>query len=527
MGNRPAALEVQGLTKSFGAQVALHDVDLRTEVGQIHAVLGENGAGKSTLIKILAGVHKRDAGRILLNGSEVAEGAAGLAFVHQDLGLIDTLSVAENVALETGYAHRLGFVSHRRTEAVVAGLLAAAGVDVDPRAVVAQLPQDQKVMVAVARALSMQARVVVLDEVSASLPAPDMARLSVALRASRANGVAYVLVTHRLDEVFDLADHVTVLRDGRVRASVPVADTTHEQIVAWIVGEQEAASSVPSATGSGTADVPLAAHTATARGARHGLAATPGLQVRDLVGPGLNAPIRLTVEPGEILGICGLIGSGTRALAGLLGGATRPVSGSATLGGARLPLGDSRKLRHAGCAFVPGDRLAAGAATTLSIRENLFLARGTSPGAHDTSVIVPSTERRLATRLATRFAVRPHGTVERHLGTLSGGNQQKVVVGRALRCNPRLLVLEDPTAGVDVGSRAELHRLIRAAAADGAAVVLLSTDFDEITALSDRALVMNAGRLTTELTGDDLTTDRLAQHSYARTEPAVLDPRRA
>jgi ribose transport system ATP-binding protein len=509
-----AVLEVRGLTKSFGGQAALVDVDLRVEAGQIHAVLGENGAGKSTLIKVLAGVHHRDTGQILVNGTEVAEGPAGLAFVHQDLGLIDSLSVAENVALETGYARRLGFVSHRRTEAEVAGLLAAAGVDVDPRLLVGDLPQDQKVMVAVARALSLQARVVVLDEVSASLPAPDMARLAVALKASRANGVAYILVTHRLDEVFDLADRVTVLRDGRVRASAPVAEITQDQVVTWIIGDR-------------TGLTPAAPDKSTAEVSHHRPTAATGLRVRDLLGPGIDAPVELVAGPGEILGVCGLIGSGTRALAALLGGAQRPVSGSATLNGIQLALGDSRKLRAAGASFVPGDRLAAGTAATLSIRENLFMARGTGRGVGDGFVIVPSTERALAERLAKRFGVRPHGTVERQVDTLSGGNQQKVVVGRALRCRPKLLVLEDPTAGVDVGSRAELHRLIQAVAAEGAVVVLLSTDFDEITALSDRVLVMNAGRVRAELTGDDITTNRLAHHSYARSEPAVLDSRRA
>jgi ribose transport system ATP-binding protein len=501
------ALQIRHLAKSFGAQLALRDVDLTVERGEIHALLGENGAGKSTLIKILAGVYTRDAGDIIINGEPAPQtfatsraAGSGLAFVHQDLGLVDSLSVTDNVALETGYERRRGLISFARTEAKVANLLARVGVTVDPRALVADLPQDQKVMVAVARALSQNANIVVLDEVSASLPAPDMARLAQALRASRATGVAYVLVTHRVEEVFELADRVTVLRDGKVRASTVVADTTHEQIVEWIVGRA------------------IEPQPAYVTGARNHAGRT-SLTIRGLTGPGLAAPVTIDVAPGEVLGVCGLIGSGTRALAALLGGGVKPHAGTAALDGEELPLGDSRRMRRAGCVFVPGDRQGAGAVSVLSIRENLFLARGRCQTSKDRAIIVPSTERAHASRLASEFGVRPTGTVERPLDTLSGGNQQKVILGRALRAQPRLLVLEDPTAGVDVGSRIELHRLVQSAAAAGAAVVLVSTDFDEVASQSHRVLVMSSGCITTEIGGSDVTAERLAVESYARTDP--------
>jgi ribose transport system ATP-binding protein len=484
-------LRVTRLAKSFGAQLALREVSLDVRPGEIHALLGENGAGKSTLIKILAGVYQSDGGEVAVSGR--------LAFVHQDLGLVETLSVADNVALETGYARRGPFVSPARTSSRVAALLDRLGIDVRPDMLVAELTQDQKVMVAVARALGQDATVVVLDEVSASLPAPEMAALSEALRASRNAGVAYLFVTHRIDEVFELADRVTVLRDGRVRATAAVTDTTHEQVVEWITGQAVEPHPVPVRGARGT-------------GCR--------LAVHALAGDGLSAPVSFEVAAGEIVGVCGLIGSGTRALAALLGGDRRPAGGWATLDGTRLPLGDSRRLRQAGAMFVPGDRQLAGAVGDLSIRENFFLARGRGRDVRDSSLIRPQTERRAAGTLATRFTVRPVGSVERPLATLSGGNQQKVVLGRALRSRPRLLVLEDPTAGVDIGSRIELHRLFQAAADDGAAVLLISTDFDEVATQSHRALVMAGGRLVAELSGGELDSGRLAAASYRAAEPA-------
>lgn len=487
-GRADPVLRILGLTKSFGAQQALADVDLDVAGGEIHALLGENGAGKSTLIKILAGVHERDAGRIEVRGR--------MAFVHQDLGLVDTLTVADNVALGTGYERRGWLISHRRTEARVAELLAEYSVDIDPGALVGRLTQDQKVMVAVARALAQHATVVVLDEVSASLPAPEMARLSEALRVSRAGGVSYLLVTHRIEEVFDLADRVTVLRDGRVRATSEVVDTTHDEVVQWIVGRAVEPHSIDRTRRTGE----------------------PALVVRDLLGEGLRAPVSFDVAAGEVLGVCGLIGSGTRTLAALLGGDLRPHDGSVRLAGRLLPLGDSEGMRHAGAAFVPGDRQNAGAVASLSIRENLFLARGRNHSGRDTAVISPRAERAAAGALADQLEVRPPGSVERPLQTLSGGNQQKVIVGRALRTTPPLLVLEDPSAGVDIGSRVELHRLVQAAAADGAAVVLVSTDFDEVASQSHRALVMAGGRVVTELVGRELDANRLAISSYERSK---------
>ena len=505
-----APISIRGLVKDYGRVRVLDGVDLDVHAGEVHALLGENGAGKSTVIKVLAGVESRTSGAIAIGGRELPAQpaaadveAAGLAFVHQDLGLIDTLDVAENLALPRRFSTRAGLISFRRTRQRAAELLADLDIDLDPAARVGDLQQDEKVMVAVARAFALKARAIVLDEVSASLPTPEFQRFAEAVRRSTAAGIGYLYVTHRLDEVFDLATRVTVLRDGRVAGTALVADVSFDQVVEWIVGEP-----VP--------------HRPRGR-----LSASPGaeagLRVDALTGPGLQAPLNFTVRPGEVVGICGLVGSGVRAVAQLLGGATQAAGGTARFDDQLLPLGRPDRLAAAGCAYVPGDRDVAGALMDLSIRENLFVAKESTAVPDGAGAWRwPKRERALARAAVARFAVRPGDDVERPVATLSGGNRQKVVFGRAMRRDPKLLVLEDPTQGVDIGSRAELHGLMREAAAHGMAIVFASSDFDEVASEADRALVMCHGRLSCQVSGDELTSDHLARASYA--EPESSNP---
>jgi ribose transport system ATP-binding protein len=493
-------LSIRGLSKRFGAQVALAGIDLDLQPGEIHALLGENGAGKSTVIKILAGVIHHDEGTIDVLGQPLGrhrtheETRHALAFVHQDLGLVETMSVAENVALVTGFARRRGLLSMRETRAEVKNLLNRFQIDVRPDAEVGSLDQDEKVMVAVARALSLDARIIVLDEVSASLPAPLMTRLASSLRQSRDAGAAYLYVTHRLAEVFDLADRVTVLRDGKVRATAMVNETHPEQLVDWIVGD--------------LANAGAPAATRTIAGG------PPTLSAAGLMADGLSQPLDLSIRHGEIVGICGLTGSGTKTVARLVAGAQAPNSGTATLDGRTLPLGNRAAMARDGVVYVPGDRQRAGTVQAMSLRENTYLRRGVFPGGLD-SFFFRGREERLAAQGWTKaVGVQPSGRVDRPIAQLSGGNQQKVVMARALRTRPRLLVLEDPTAGVDVAARAELHRLVQDAAAEGSGVLLCSTDFEEVATNADRALVLYAGRIVAELVGAEITLDRLTSLSY-------------
>jgi ribose transport system ATP-binding protein len=340
----------------------------------------------------------------------------------------------------------------------------------------------------------------VLDEVSSSLPAPGVARLLDSLRASSRRGVGYIYVTHRLGEVTGLADRVTVLRDGRLIATVSGAEIEHDRLVEWIVGAP------PSVAPTTAADQSAAAHHTTS---------DVRFVVEGLTGPGLAEPVSLSARTGEIVAVCGLVGCGARELAGLLGGALVPHSGSAHIDGERLALGRAAALRDAGCGYIPGDRQREGGVFNLSTRENLFLSRrGERASSHRSVLRRGGPERRHARALAERFDVRPKGAVDRPLSALSGGNQQKVICGRAMRTAPRLLVVDDPTAGVDVGSRAQIHETLRAAAANGAVILLASTDYEEVAGLADRALVMVAGRIHAELRGNELTPEQLARLSY-------------
>jgi ribose transport system ATP-binding protein len=506
-GDGLPALRFVELTKSFGHAEVLQGVSFDVEPGEIHALLGVNGAGKSTLIKILAGAHHQDAGHIEVHGERLDAGhdpaaaqAAGIAFVHQDLGLVEDISVADNIALQIGFDRRFGLVRGRATSARVARALKEVGADFSPDRLVNSLSRDEQVLCALARALALDPRIVVLDEVSASLPKPEVERLATSLRAMRRGGVAFIYVTHRLDELTDLVDRVTVLRNGRHVVTAAMAELSHSDLVRHIVGT--------AATASHPQPLPPVADSAED--------APPHLVVRDLTTADLHEPVSFEVRAGEVLGICGLVGSGTRELAQALGGGRTPTGGSITLKGSPLPLGRPERLARRGWAVVPGDRQREGIITGLGLREN-FLPTRRDFGAWTASGFRrPRQETRAVLRVGETFGVVPRDRADRDVSELSGGNQQKIVFARALADRPDVAVLEDPTAGVDVGSRAVLYELVHEAAEAGTAVVLISTDFEEVASQSHRVLVMSHGRVAAEFSDvGELTADMLAEASYA------------
>lgn len=502
------ALRFSEITKSFGHSAVLRGISFDVEPGEIHALLGVNGAGKSTLIKILAGVHRLDSGRIEVYGDELAAGHdaaaardAGIAFVHQDLGLVDDISVADNIALQLGFEKRFGLVDARATSARAAQVLAAVGADFSPDRLVTSLSRDEQVLCALARALALDPRIVVLDEVSASLPGPEVERLAKALRSMRRGGVAFIYVTHRLDELPDLVDRVTVLRNGSKAVTADMSAVSHDELVRHIIG-----TSVQAAA-------PQARPHA---GSDRETAEAPYLVVTDLQTEELAAPLSFEVQAGEVLGICGLVGSGTRELAQALAGAHRPTGGGATLQGRPLPLGDTEGMSRSGCTVVPGDRQREGLITGLALRENMLPTRRAFGGW--TRVGFRSDRRETAAVLATaeRFGVVPRDRADRDVAEFSGGNQQKIIFARALADRPAVAVLEDPTAGVDVGSRALLYELMHDAARAGTAVLLISTDFEEVAAQSHRVLVLAHGAIAAEFPdARGVTADELAEASYA------------
>ncbi len=482
------------MRKHYGGAQALAGVDFDVKRGEIHALLGGNGAGKSTLIKILAGVERADEGTITIGGrilprhvSPQNAVAAGLRFVHQDLGLVDELSIAENVALETGFARRFGLIDFRTTASQVRAHLAGIDVDLDPARLIGELSQAEKVMVAIARVLDDDAALIVLDEVTASLPSPEAARLHEVLKTARKRGVSFVFVTHRIEEIFGLCDRATAMANGRRVATADVATIDHQMLVRWIIGRDVGQSS--------RLDAPV-----------YG---TTRLRLDGAMGDGLAEPISLDVASGEILGITGLIGSGYHELSMWLAGIATPARGAMSLGGTTMPFGVPALLRQAGCQVVVGDR-SRGAFADLTVRENMFPAGVSRSGAG----MGLGAERRRAAELVRQYKVRPGDCEEAAIRTLSGGNQQKILFLRAIEQKPSLIILIDPTVGVDVGAREELYAILHAEAERGAAVILASSDFEEIAAHSHRVLVLSGGTLAANLSQAELTQGRLIAEAH-------------
>ncbi|MEU9145483.1 sugar ABC transporter ATP-binding protein [Streptomyces sp. NPDC048349] len=485
-------VRIRGLSKRFGGTLALDAVDLDVHRGGVLALLGPNGAGKSTLIKVLAGVHHADAGEVTVAGHPLGSHPAtrNMSFIHQDPGLVAWMTVAENIALGTGYPRRGGLVSWRRTRERCNGALALVAGHLDPDSRIADLDPAERSLVALARALATRAELIVLDEPTATLPAADCARLFEVLHALRDRGRGILYVSHRLDEVYRVADTFAVLRDGRVVDRGPLAGHGPARLVRAIVGRE------PAAREPAARPVP-----------------GPLLLRLDEVRTASTGPVSLDLRRGEILGMVGLTGAGHTDLGRALAG-TRPIlGGRALLDGRPYRPRTVAAALGSGVGFVAGNRREEGCAAELTVREN-FLANPRAAGVPAWHWISPRRERAEAAALIDRFSVRPRDS-EVPIATLSGGNQQKVMVGRWLRGNLRLLILEEPTAGVDVGAKAVIHRLLHDALASGLAVLLLSTDFEEVAGVCRRALVFVRGTVAAELSGAALTVSALTRTASA------------
>jgi ribose transport system ATP-binding protein len=501
-GHAPPAVEIRGLTKRFLNTHALEHVDLTIDRGEIHALVGENGAGKSTLIKILAGIYQADEGEIRIDGQIIGNAhadAAPIAFVHQDLGLVDELSIGENVALVAGFPRVAGFISWRQVWDQARKIYAMMGVDSpDPRAPVATLGASSKAILGIVRALSQEARIVVLDEPTASLPGPDAMHLFEVLRRLRASGAGILYVSHRLNELFGLVDRVTVLRDGRRVSSRPIANLTPELIVSDMLGR----------------DIePRHAPTASAGASR------PLLDISDLRA-GDQGPLTFSICEGEVLGLVGLRGAGHEVIGRTIFGAHPHDAGEIRLAGEILApeLGVAGRIAR-GIALLAGDRLGESMLSGMTLRENLFPNTANVTGG-PLSPIGPERETARAQVVLDQFDVRPRDS-SALIDWLSGGNQQKVFVGRALATGASLFIMEEPTAGIDIGAKAVIHRKLRDFAAAGAAVLIVSSDFEEIASLCDRALVVVRGAIAAELFADALTLDALITRSSLSAEPAL------
>ncbi|MBC8098033.1 MAG: sugar ABC transporter ATP-binding protein, partial [Armatimonadetes bacterium] len=486
-------LQLHAISKQFPGVKALDNVQFDVRAGEVHALLGENGAGKSTLIKIMSGVHQPDSGTMQLDGQPIIFStpreaqANGIATIYQELSLYPELTVAENIFMGHAPRRTLGPVSlvdWRTMEREAQALLASLEIhDLDVRRKVGSLNIGNRQRVEIAKALSINARVLIMDEPTAALTEADVMRLFAIVRNLRERGVGIVYISHRLIEVFTLADRVTVLRDGQYIDTRPVRETSDSQLVSKMVGRtiDNLYPKLPPKLGATV------------------------LQVRDLYREPYTRGISFEVRAGEIVGLAGLVGSGRSETAQVIFGTLPAQRGAIAVNGRPVRIRHPADAIRLGIAYVPEDRATQGLVKQMAVRENASLAvlRALSRG----SFIKRGAEKTLAQGAIERLNIRAYST-EQIVGKLSGGNQQKVVVSKWLASQPKLLIMDEPTRGVDVGAKAEIHRLMSGLAAEqGLAILMISSELPEILGMSDRILVMRDGRLVAEYTRDQATQE--------------------
>ncbi len=470
-------LQLSAIRKSFGAVRALKGVSFELLPGEVHALLGENGAGKSTLIKVITGAHQPDGGTMVVGGEEVSHltpakaRELGIACIYQQPALFPDLTVAENIGLrlkKSGLFSRVRWASQR---ASAAELLQRIGAEISPDAEVRALSMPEQQLVEIACALGSGARIVVMDEPTASLTQKEQLLLFKVVRDLRESGVGVVYISHRLEEIFALADRVTVLRDGESVGTNPVSELNEGQMIKLMVG-REVSSIYPPSEGA------------------------PGKTVLALKNLGCKAGgvegVTLDVRAGEIVGMAGLVGAGRTELARILFGITPADSGEISLNGETLKISNPREAIARGIAYVPEDRRRHGVILEMPISNNMTMA--IHPKFFPASILRPGAEDKLAEDFIRELGIKAYGP-EAPGGSLSGGNQQKVSVARWLATRPKLLILDEPTQGVDVGAKSEIHKIIRGLAKEGLAVLMISSDLPEVLGMSDRVAVMRGGKL--------------------------------
>jgi len=489
---KPQLLEIKGLTKGFPGVQALDRVDFTLHAGEIHGLLGENGAGKSTLIKVLTGVFRRDSGTIRLDGQEIAARSPadalslGIGTVYQEVNLLPNLSVAENLFIGR-QPHRLGLVRTGEMRRRASELLAGYGLNIDVANPLSSYSVAVQQIVAIARAVDLSAKVLVLDEPTASLDAQEVETLFGILIRLKGRGIGIVFVTHFLDQVYAVCDRITVLRNGRLVGSKPIAELPRINLVSMMLGRELAAEALH-------------------RSQRPAVAGEPLVAFKNYGKRRLLEPFDLAVRPGEVVGLAGLLGSGRTETAKLVFGIERADSGQAFVDGRPVRIVSPRDAARLRFGFTPEDRKTEGIVAELSLRENIILALQAQRG------WLHKIPRRRQNEIADRFIrlldIRTPDA-EKPIGLLSGGNQQKALLARWLATEPRFLILDEPTRGIDVGAHAEIIRLIERLCEDGLALLVISSELEEIAAYSDRVVVLRDRRHVRELSGAEVSADTI------------------
>ncbi len=485
-------LEVRQICKRFPGVQALRDVDLVVGKGEVVAVIGENGAGKSTLMKILAGVQQSDSGETFVDGkAELIESVRaaqrlGIALIHQELNLADNLDIGANIFL--GREPRWwGLIHRRQIEQQSREVLDQVGLNYPPQTIVNQLAIGQQQLVEIAKALSAHARVLIMDEPTSSLSSQEATRLFEVIRDLRGRGVSIVYISHRLGEVKELADRVVVLRDGQNAGELKREEIDHDRMVRLMVGRDVSQfySRLPHEPG------------------------RPLLQVEDLIVPGReNHRITFTLHAGEILGVAGLVGSGRTEMLHAIFGIDRPLGGTIRVDGQVRRFPSPVDAIRAGLALVPEDRKQHGLVLEMSVRENVSLARLRQ--LQIAGLLSRQSERDLTDQMIRQMHIKTPSR-EQIVHYLSGGNQQKVVLGKWLALSPQVLLLDEPTRGIDVGAKHEIYETMERLAADGMAILFVSSEMEEILGMSDRTLVMHEGRIAGELAREELSEEAVMQ----------------
>ena len=499
-------LEVRNLVKDYPGVRAVDDVSLEFNAGEIVGLVGKNGAGKSSVIKILAGASTPDSGSVLVDGDPVTiehpheATLLGMSFVHQELAVVPELSVAENVELGLGYPRQGGlFVNFRSMYARAAEVLERLGGGIDPKAPIGSLPVAQQRLCMIARALVTEARLVVLDEPSASLTDEEISHMFSVLKDLAANGVSVVYVSHRLEEIFELADRVAVMRDGAVVADKPVADFDVRTLIEEITGTDASA-------------------TAQERRVTREVGGPPSadvaMRVEGITVAGRVDDVSFDVREGEILGIAGLVGSGRTELVRAIFGADRRSAGTIEVGGSIRSIQQPRDGLDAGLVLLPEDRRSQGIIRDFSVRRNLTIG---TLREHRTSAAVPipsrGREREAAVRAIDSLDIKT-ASDQTPAAWLSGGNQQKLVLGRWFESDASIFIFDEPTHGIDVGAKEEVYVLMERLAADGRSIIFISSEFGELVGVCHRVLVLREGELVGEIEGDLITEAALLEHCY-------------
>jgi ribose transport system ATP-binding protein len=481
-------LEMRGVSKRFPGVQALDGAELTIDPGEILAVVGENGAGKSTLMKILSGVHSPDSGTILMNGQKVqprdpihARDQLGVSIIYQEFNLAKDLSVAENIFLGR-LPTRRGFLQHDQLHRMAIEFLAMLGTDLDPRVPVSHLSVAQQQMVEIAKAISYQATLLIMDEPTAALTSRETDALFKVARGLRDKGVGIIFITHRLDEVFEIADRVTVLRDGKTVGTRLIGELDRGKVVRMMVGRD----------------------LSEIYAAKEQPVGKPLLEVDQLSVPHLLDDITFKLHQGEILGLFGLLGSGRTELARALFGIGPAPHGRVRIDGRQTVVRSPADATKIGLAYVPEDRKQHGLVLPMSVRENSTLS--VLQSLTRLTMVRPAMERQLTDRFIGELDIRTPSR-EQAVNNLSGGNQQKVVLAKWLASNPRVLILDEPTRGVDVGAKAEVHSIVADLARKGVGILMISSDLPEVLHMSDRVLIMHEGRLTGAFSREEATEE--------------------